>query len=145
MPQDTKPRPNVAIDLGNKRAKQPASRAVREIMHREIIVCGDDPLAKTVAKELRGAGARIIQIATAADLLGAGVHRARLRSRRDARLKAGDTVYLIGPYRELIATLRKGQPPPLTGINGGAATLAAARSLHRPQTRPPLWAPDTEV
>ncbi|WP_080696676.1 NAD-binding protein, partial [Mycobacterium asiaticum] len=38
----------------------------------------------------------------------------RLRPRRDARLKAGDTVYLIGPYRELIATLRKGQPPPLT-------------------------------
>jgi Trk K+ transport system NAD-binding subunit len=77
MPQDTKQRPNVAIDLGNKRAKQPASRAVREIMHREIIVAGDDPLAKTIAEELRGAGARIIQITTAADLLGAGVHRAR--------------------------------------------------------------------
>src|ERR1700746_1531159 len=48
-----------------------------EIMHREIIVSGDDALAKTIAEELRGAGARIIQIATAADLLGAGVHRAR--------------------------------------------------------------------
>jgi Trk K+ transport system NAD-binding subunit len=69
-----------------------------------------------------------------------------LRPRRDARLKAGDTVYLIGPYRELIATLRKGQPPPLTAINGGAATLAAARALHRPPTRRPLWAPeDVEV
>jgi Trk K+ transport system NAD-binding subunit len=69
-----------------------------------------------------------------------------LRPRRDARLKAGDTVYLIGPYRELIATLRKGQPPPLTAINGGAATLAAARALHRPPTRRPLWAPeDAEV
>src|SRR6201991_5380567 len=45
--------------------------------HREIIVSGDDPLAKTIAEELRGAGARIIQIATAADLLSAGVHRAR--------------------------------------------------------------------
>ncbi len=59
----------------------------------------------------------------------------RLRPRRDARLKAGDTVYLIGPYRELIATLRKGQPPPHTTINGErAAALAAARSLspHRP-------------
>ena len=69
-----------------------------------------------------------------------------LRPRRDARLKAGDTVYLIGPYRELIATLRKGQPPPLTAIDGGrAATLAAARSPHRQQTRPPRWAQDAEV
>jgi len=76
MPQDTKQRPNVAIDLGNKRA-QPGPRPQREIMHREIIVCGDDPLAKTIAEELRGAGARIIQVNTAADLLAAGVHRAR--------------------------------------------------------------------
>jgi Trk K+ transport system NAD-binding subunit len=78
MPQDTKQRPNVATDLVSKlRKPQPRSRQQREIMHREIIVCGDDPLAKTIAEELRGAGARIIQIATAADLLGAGVHRAR--------------------------------------------------------------------
>jgi NhaP-type Na+/H+ and K+/H+ antiporter len=34
-----------------------------------------------------------------------------LHPRRDARLCAGDTVYLVGPYRELLATLRKGQPP----------------------------------
>jgi Trk K+ transport system NAD-binding subunit len=34
-----------------------------------------------------------------------------LRPRRDARLRAGDTVYIVGPYRELLATLRKGQPP----------------------------------
>lgn len=70
----------------------------------------------------------------------------RLRPRRDARLQAGDTVYLIGPYRELIATLRKGQPPPLTAINGdSAASLAAARSPHARQTRRPRWAQDTEV
>jgi Trk K+ transport system NAD-binding subunit len=70
-----------------------------------------------------------------------------LRPRRDARLKAGDTVYLIGPYRELIATLRKGQPPPQTSTNAGlAAALAAARSPHRPQqTRRPRWAQDAEV
>lgn len=68
----------------------------------------------------------------------------RLRPRRDALLKAGDTVYLIGPYRELIATLRKGQPPPATAMNGErAATLAAARS-HRPDVRPPKWAPDVD-
>jgi Trk K+ transport system NAD-binding subunit len=33
----------------------------------------------------------------------------RLHPRRDARLSAGDTVYLVGPYRELLATLRKGE------------------------------------
>ncbi|MGB9302251.1 MAG: NAD-binding protein [Mycobacterium sp.] len=64
-----------------------------------------------------------------------------LRPRRDSRLQAGDTVYLIGPYRELIATLRKGQPPPPTAINGErAATLAAARSTDRRQIRRPRWA-----
>lgn len=36
----------------------------------------------------------------------------RLHPRRDSRLSAGDTVYLVGPYRELIATLRKGRPTP---------------------------------
>ncbi|KMV21538.1 potassium transporter TrkA [Mycobacterium heckeshornense] len=33
-----------------------------------------------------------------------------LHPRRDAQLKAGDTAYLVGPYRELLSTLRKGQP-----------------------------------
>lgn len=33
----------------------------------------------------------------------------RLNPRRDAYLQAGDTVYLVGPYRELLHTLRKGQ------------------------------------
>ena len=32
-----------------------------------------------------------------------------LHPRRDTRLLAGDTAYLIGPYRELLATLRSGQ------------------------------------
>ena len=35
----------------------------------------------------------------------------RLHPRRDTQLIAGDTAYLVGPYRELIATLRKGQQP----------------------------------
>jgi Trk K+ transport system NAD-binding subunit len=66
-----------------------------------------------------------------------------LRPRRDARLHAGDTAYLIGPYRELIATLRKGQPPPLTAITGERAlTLAEARAPHRPEVRLPKWVPD---
>ena len=82
MPHDVKPRPNDSISRLEQSADhpphtKPASRQTREIMHREIIVSGDDALAKTIAEELRGAGARIIQIATAADLLGAGVHRAR--------------------------------------------------------------------
>ncbi|MGN6336482.1 NAD-binding protein [Mycobacterium sp.] len=34
-----------------------------------------------------------------------------LHPRRDAWLRGGDTVYLVGPYRELLETLRKGQPP----------------------------------
>jgi Trk K+ transport system NAD-binding subunit len=69
----------------------------------------------------------------------------RLRPRRDARLEAGDTVYLIGPYRELIATLRTGQPPALTSIDGGRSALAAARSTHRQEERRPRWAQETEV
>jgi Trk K+ transport system NAD-binding subunit len=42
----------------------------------------------------------------------------QLHPRRDARLCAGDTVYLVGPYRELLATLRKGQPPQQPDIGG---------------------------
>jgi Trk K+ transport system NAD-binding subunit len=83
MPQNVKPRPNESISLQElkperpQRTKQPRARQMREMMHREIIVSGEDALAKTIAEELRGAGARIIQINNAADLLGAGVHRAR--------------------------------------------------------------------
>ena len=83
MPQDTKPRPNDSILRLERRpdhtqhARIPGPRQTREIMHREIIVAGDDALSKTIAEELRGAGARIIKINSAADLLGTGVHRAR--------------------------------------------------------------------
>jgi hypothetical protein len=34
---------------------------------------------------------------------------ARLHPRRDTQLTAGDTAYLVGPYRELLDTMRKGQ------------------------------------
>ena len=69
----------VAIDPVGQRKNQPAAAHQSETFqfHREIIVCGDDALANTIIDELRGAGARIIRIASAADLLGAGVHRAR--------------------------------------------------------------------
>jgi Trk K+ transport system NAD-binding subunit len=82
MPHDIKPRPIDAVPRRERKPDhpqhtKPVSRQTREIMHREIIVSGDDALAKTIAEELRGAGARIIHITTAADLLSAGVHRAR--------------------------------------------------------------------
>jgi len=34
-----------------------------------------------------------------------------LRPQHENRLRGGDTVYLVGPYRELVAQLRKGLPP----------------------------------
>ncbi|OBJ35886.1 potassium transporter TrkA [Mycobacterium colombiense] len=40
-----------------------------------------------------------------------------LHPRRDAWLRGGDTVYLVGPYRELLETLRKGQPPQEPAVN----------------------------
>ena len=42
----------------------------------------------------------------------------QMRPPRDARFRAGDTVYLVGPYRELLTTLRKGLPPrePAAGV-----------------------------
>jgi Trk K+ transport system NAD-binding subunit len=41
----------------------------------------------------------------------------QLRPRRDDRLRGGDTLYLVGPYRELLGTLRRGLPlrQPATG------------------------------
>lgn len=45
-----------------------------------------------------------------------------LHPRRDAWLRGGDTVYLVGPYRELLATLRKGQPPQEPDVTGERAT-----------------------
>jgi hypothetical protein len=34
-----------------------------------------------------------------------------LHPRHEHKLRDGDTVYLVGPYRDLVATLRKGLPP----------------------------------
>src|SRR6202046_3003391 len=69
----------VVIDAVGQQKNKPAAAQDGESFqfHREIIVCGDDPLANTIIDELRGAGARIIRITNAADLPGAGVHRAR--------------------------------------------------------------------
>ncbi|WP_205877860.1 NAD-binding protein [Mycobacterium camsae] len=51
---------------------------------------------------------------------------------RDVRLNAGDTVYLVGPYRELLATLRKGQAagqPPIEDEPGRDGQPSNVRSL----------------
>lgn len=50
----------------------------------------------------------------------------RLHPRRDARLCGGDTVYVVGPYRELLATLRKGQPPAPSDVGGERPPKAEA-------------------
>ncbi|WP_156686019.1 NAD-binding protein [Mycobacterium sp. Marseille-P9652] len=50
----------------------------------------------------------------------------KLHPRRDARLCAGDTVYVVGPYRELLATLRKGQPPQQPDIAGRSPKAEAS-------------------
>jgi len=46
----------------------------------------------------------------------------RLHPRRDTTLSAGDTAYLVGPYRELLDTLRKGQGVEQTGVTDPAKT-----------------------
>jgi Trk K+ transport system NAD-binding subunit len=46
----------------------------------------------------------------------------KLHPRRDARLTAGDTAYLVGPYRELLDTLRKGQRAKRSGPSPEAKT-----------------------
>jgi Trk K+ transport system NAD-binding subunit len=56
--------------------------------------------------------ARVIAIVTSNGLL-------KLHPRRDARMHADDTVYLVGPYRELIDTLRRGRPPRKPAIDDG--------------------------
>jgi Trk K+ transport system NAD-binding subunit len=46
----------------------------------------------------------------------------RLHPRRDAKLSAGDTAYLVGPYRELLDTLRKGQGAQQPDVTDPATT-----------------------
>jgi uncharacterized transporter YbjL len=63
-------------------------------------------------------GLRMIELSTqtrvvAISRVGDGL---KLHPRRDTRLTAGDTAYLVGPYRELLDTLRKGQRVQQPGI-----------------------------
>lgn len=56
-------------------------------------------------------GIRMAELSTQTRVIaivgGDGAHE--LHPRRDAQLRAGDTAYLVGPYRELLATLAKGR------------------------------------
>lgn len=54
----------------------------------------------------------------------------KLHPRRDERLCAGDTVYLVGPYRELLATLRQVQPSRRPAGNGGRPHQAQEVEKH---------------
>jgi uncharacterized protein with PhoU and TrkA domain len=48
-----------------------------------------------------------------------------LHPRRGAQLQGGDTVYLVGPYRELLAFLRKGQALEQSAGEDSASEAAA--------------------
>ncbi len=63
--------------------------------------------------------ARVIAIVTSNGLL-------KLHPRRDSRLHADDTAYLVGPYRELIDTLRRGRPPRQPGADEGRKPASKA-------------------
>jgi len=56
-------------------------------------------------------GTRMIDISTRTRVIAICRDDGQLRMhpRRDTPLKAGDTAYLVGPFRELLETLRKGQ------------------------------------
>ena len=47
-----------------------------------------------------------------------------LHPRRDTRLRATDTAYLVGPYRELLDTLGKGQSASRTSAEGSGRRTA---------------------
>ena len=57
-----------------------------------------------------------------------------LQPRHEHKLRDGDTVYLVGPYRDLVATLRKGLPPRhvVTGQDGADAADDVAEPPGQP-------------
>jgi NhaP-type Na+/H+ and K+/H+ antiporter len=56
-------------------------------------------------------GLRMIELSTQTRVIAISRdgRELKLHPRRDTRMVAGDTAYLVGPYRELLDTLRKGQ------------------------------------
>jgi len=81
--------------LSRRLAQSAGRRKVRHVRH-HIIVVG-----------LGSFGIRVVR-----DLVIAITRPGKpvlLQPRRDTKLRATDTAYLVGPYRELLDTLRKGQ------------------------------------
>jgi Trk K+ transport system NAD-binding subunit len=69
-------------------------------------------------------GLRMFELRTHARVIAIARDDAPLKvhPRRDARLTAGDTAYLIGPYRDLLSTLRKGQGAQRPDVSDRART-----------------------
>jgi len=67
-------------------------------------------------------GLRMFELSTQARVIAITRPNAqvKLHPRRDAHLRAGDIVYLVGPYRELLDTLRKGRSPTESSADGSA-------------------------
>ena len=103
---------------------------------------GDEPLLVARLTVSRGGGLDGLAMgdlgAGPGSWPSAGRHQAYLEHppRRGTRLGAGDQAYLIGPYEELLAVLRRDRPAPPPG---DATTGAAApgRRAGRPLPGPP--------
>jgi Trk K+ transport system NAD-binding subunit len=91
-----------------------------------------------VGSELDGLLMRELSTQTRVIAITRGFTNVKLHPRRDTRLTGGDTVYLVGPYRELLATLRKGQPPQPAIDNEPLRRLASLQATKRidPQVNP---------
>ncbi len=63
-------------------------------------------------------------------------NRPAARATKD-KLRDGDTVYLVGPYRDLVATLRKGLPPrhAVAAADTNAASAVEESAAHQHETR----------
>jgi hypothetical protein len=97
---------------------------------------GDEPLLVARLTVSRGGGLdglalRDLDARTRVLAISRVPHQAYLEHppRRGTRLMAGDQAYLIGPYEELLAVLRRDRPAP-QGDNGG-------RRQATPAPRPP--------
>ena len=96
---------------------------------------GDEPLLVARLTVSRGGGLdglalRDLGARTRVLAISRVPHQAYLEHppRRGTRLRAGDQAYLIGPYEELLAVLRRDRPPPQAGhVSRRAAPAAPGR------------------
>jgi Trk K+ transport system NAD-binding subunit len=86
-------------------------------------------------------GRRLVEKSTQTRVIAIARHDepVQLHPRRDARLRAGDTAYVVGPYREVLSTLRKGQcPQPLIDGNQRPRGQARFGEASYPMPRSPI-------